>query len=209
MNLPKILGQCHHMRRSVCRGRVVEVWRRSYLGNEIEPRIVSVIERENVTGKGKENESVTGVIGTGIVIGNVIETETVTGIEAGTETGAGTERLIETGTGTGMRGPGEKTGSVKGIENETESEKEVVAVHVNIRKCLVSETGIVVEVVVGVVVQDGVGFAGNMLPCRNGCHGQTGLSILSPKALHCCRYLQNMWFHLLTITLTIITKAQA
>lgn len=193
--LQKILGQCHHMRRNVCLGRVVQVWRRSYLGNEIEPRTESVIERENVIGTGKE--SVTDAIGIGVVI--EIETETAIGTEAGTETGAETEIL----TGTGRIGPGEKIGSVRETGSETESGKGVVAVHVNIRKCLV------VEVVVGVVVQGGVVHAGNIPPCQwNGCHGQTGVNTLSPKAPRCCRYLRNMWFHHLTITPTIITKAQ-
>jgi hypothetical protein len=196
------------MRRSVCRGRVEEVWRRSCLGNEIDLRIESVKGRENVTGKG--TGTVTDVIETGIVIGNVTGTETVIGTEVGTEIEVETERLKGTEIGIGRTGPGEMIGSVRGTGtgSETESGKEVVAVHVNIRRCLVRETGIVVGVVVEVVVQDGVGHAGNMPPCQNGCHGQTGVNTHSQKAPRCCQYLQNMWFHLLTITPTIIMKVQ-
>ena len=202
----KIHGQYHRMRRSVYLGRVVEVWRRNYLGNEIDPRIESVKGRENVTGKGKE--TVTAVIETGIVIGNVTGTETVIGTEVETEIEVETERLKGTEIGIGRTGPGEKTGSVRGTVSETESGKGVVAVHVNIKRCLVRETGIVVGVVVGVVVQDGVVHAGNMPPCQNGFHGQTGVNTLSQKAPHCCQYLQSTWFRLLTITPTIIMKVQ-
>lgn len=199
----KILDRFHRMRKSVCLGRVVEVWRTSYRGKETERKIVIVIEKEIATGKGTESEN--DVIGIGIVIG----TETAIGTGVETEIEAGTEMPIGIGTGIGRTGPGERIESEREIGREIGSGKEVLVVLASTRTCLVTETGIEVGVVVGVVVRVGEGGAENVLRCRwSDCHGRIEAITRSRKGLHYCQYLRIMWFHHLTITPTITTKAR-
>ena len=187
-------------------------------GKENEPRIENenMIGIEIVRGIGKEIESVIAVIETEIVIGKGIVIEIVTGIGAEIETevesgreNSGIETEIPIGIGIGMIGLGEMTEIVTGNVTETEIEKEVIAVHVNTRKSLVTENG-TEAVVVGEVVQGGVQVAENdLLYLWKEYRGEKEVNIHNQsKDPHCCRYLQNMWVHLLTIMPIIIMKAQ-
>lgn len=136
---------------------------KNYLGKENEPRIenVNVIGIEIVKGIGKE--TVTVVIEIETVIGIIIGIMTVTEAEIETEaergkgsSGIEIEILIGTETEIGKIGLEGMKEIVTGTVIETE--RGVIAVRVNTRKCLVTETG-TEEVLVREVLQDGVEVA--------------------------------------------------